>query len=124
MPSYRAPVDDFRFILTELYDANQILAYKEYADVTPDLMLSVVEEAGKFCEEVLSPINASGDSEGCTWDNGMVHTPKGYKEAFKQYADGGWIGLATDPEHGGQGLPAATTRPSRNRGDAVRRRTR
>ena len=105
MPSYRAPVDDIRFILTELYDVASILAYKEYADVTPDLLLSVVEEAGKFCEGVLSPINASGDAEGCTWENGVVRTPKGFKEAYKQYADGGWIGLAADPEHGGQGLP-------------------
>ena len=105
MPSYRAPVDDFRFILTELYDVAQVLAYKEYADVTPDLLLSVIEEAGKFCEEVLSPINASGDAEGCTWENGVVRAPKGFKEAYKQYADGGWIGLAADPEHGGQGLP-------------------
>ncbi|MCC7324512.1 MAG: acyl-CoA dehydrogenase family protein, partial [Gemmatimonadaceae bacterium] len=105
MPSYRAPVDDFRFILTELYDVAQVLAYKEYADVTPDLLLSVVEEGGKFCEEVLSPINASGDAEGCTWENGVVRAPKGFKEAYKQYADGGWIGLAAHPEHGGQGLP-------------------
>ncbi len=105
MPSYRAPVDDFRFILTELYDVAQVLAYKEYADVTPDLLLSVIEEGGKFCEEVLSPINASGDAEGCTWENGVVRAPKGFKEAYKQYADGGWIGLAAHPEHGGQGLP-------------------
>jgi len=66
MPTYRAPVDDLRFILTELHDVSPILAYKEYADVTPDLMMSVVEEAGKFCENVLAPINASGDVEGCT----------------------------------------------------------
>ena len=105
MPTYRAPVEDFRFILTELYDASQLTAYKEYADVSPDLMISVIEEAGKFCEEVLSPLNASGDAEGCTWENGVVRTPKGFKEAFKAYADGGWIGLACDPEHGGQGLP-------------------
>ncbi|MEP7383010.1 MAG: acyl-CoA dehydrogenase C-terminal domain-containing protein [Gemmatimonadota bacterium] len=105
MPTYRAPVDDFRFILTELYDASQLTAYEEYAEVTPDLMMSIVEEAGKFCEEVLGPLNASGDAEGCTWDNGVVRAPKGFKEAFKAYADGGWIGLAGDPKHGGQGLP-------------------
>ncbi|MEO6446597.1 MAG: acyl-CoA dehydrogenase C-terminal domain-containing protein [Gemmatimonadaceae bacterium] len=105
MPTYRAPVDDFRFILTELYDAAQLTAYKEYAEVSPDLMISVLEEAGKFCEEVLSPLNASGDAEGCTWDNGVVRTPKGFKEAFRAYGEGGWIGLASDPEHGGQGLP-------------------
>jgi alkylation response protein AidB-like acyl-CoA dehydrogenase len=105
MPTYRAPVDDFRFILTELYDAAQLTAYSAYADVSPDLMVSVVEEAGKFCEGVLAPLNASGDAEGCTWENGVVRTPKGFKDAFKAYADGGWIGLASDPEHGGQGLP-------------------
>lgn len=105
MPTYRAPVDDFRFILTELYDASRLTAYKEYADFAPDLMMSIVEEAGKFCEEVLSPLNASGDAEGCTWNDGVVTAPKGFKEAFKAYAEGGWIGLAADPEHGGQGLP-------------------
>ena len=105
MPTYRAPVDDLRFILTELHDVSPILAYKEYADVTPDLMMSVVEEAGKFCENVLAPINASGDAEGCTWENGAVRTPNGFKEAYRQYAEGGWIGLAASPEHGGQGLP-------------------
>ena len=105
MPTYRAPVDDFRFILTELYDASTLTAYKEYADISPDLMMSVIEEAGKFCEEVLGPLNAAGDREGCTWENGTVRAPAGFKEAFKAYADGGWIGLASDPEHGGQGLP-------------------
>ncbi|MCC6771146.1 MAG: acyl-CoA dehydrogenase C-terminal domain-containing protein [Gemmatimonadaceae bacterium] len=105
MPTYRAPVDDFRFILTELYDASQLTAYQAYADISPDLMMSIVEEAGKFCEEVLAPINASGDAEGCTWEQGVVRTPSGFKEAFRAYADGGWIGLASDPEHGGQGLP-------------------
>lgn len=105
MPTYRAPVEDFRFILTELYDVSQVLAYREYAEVTPDLVLSVIEEAGKFCEGVLAPINASGDAEGCRWENGVVHTPAGFRDAYRQYADGGWIGLAADPEHGGQGLP-------------------
>jgi len=105
MPTYHAPVEDFRFILTELYDASRLSAYSEYADVTTDLMMSVVEEAGKFCEQVFAPINASGDAEGCTWENGVVRTPKGFKEAFAAYAEGGWIGLASDPEHGGQGLP-------------------
>lgn len=105
MPTYRAPTDEFRFILTELYDASTLTAYNEYAEVPVDLMLSVIEEAGKLCEDVLFPLNASGDAQGCTWENGVVRTPAGFKEAFKQYADGGWIGLAADGEHGGQGLP-------------------
>jgi len=105
MPTYRAPVDDYRFLLTELFDASQLTAYKEYAECPPDLMVSVLEEAGRFCEEVLSPLNASGDAEGCTWENGVVRTPAGFKEAFKAYADGGWIGLSGEPAHGGQGLP-------------------
>jgi alkylation response protein AidB-like acyl-CoA dehydrogenase len=105
MPTYRAPVDDYRFLLTELFDASQLTAYKEYAEVPPDLMVSVLEEAGRFCEEVLAPLNASGDAEGCTWEKGEVRTPTGFKEAFKAYGDGGWGGLACDPLHGGQGLP-------------------
>jgi len=82
MPTYRAPVDDYRFLLTELFDAAQLTAYKEYAEFPPDLMVSVLEEAGRFCEEVLAPINRNGDREGCVWSpDNTVKTPTGFKDA-------------------------------------------
>ncbi len=106
MPTYRAPITDYRFLLTELFDTSRLSAYAGYEEVTPDLLASVAEEAGKLCEDLLFPLNMSGDAEGCTWENGVVRTPKGFKEAYKAYAGGGWIGLAGDPAYGGQGLPA------------------
>ena len=105
MPTYRAPTADYRFLLTEVFDTARLATYPGYEEITPDLLTSIVDEAGKICEEVLFPLNQSGDAEGCTWENGVVRTPKGFKEAFRQYADGGWIGLSGDPAYGGQGLP-------------------
>ena len=105
MPTYRAPIDDYRFLLTEVFDTAKLSSYPGYEEVTPDLLVSVVEEAGKLCEGLLFPLNMSGDAEGCTWENGVVRTPAGFKDAFRQYADGGWIGVAGDPAYGGQGLP-------------------
>jgi alkylation response protein AidB-like acyl-CoA dehydrogenase len=105
MPRYNAPLEDYRFVLTELFDAGQLTSYPAYSEATPDLLISVLEEAGKFAEEVLFPINQTGDAEGCTWDNGSVRTPTGFRDAFRQYAAGGWIGLSADPAYGGQGLP-------------------
>ena len=105
MPTFRAPVDDYRFLLTEVFDAARLASFPGYQDATPDLLVSVVEEAGRLCEELLFPLNMAGDAEGCTWDNGEVRTPKGFADAFRQYAEGGWIGLSADPAVGGQGLP-------------------
>lgn len=105
MPTYRAPIDDYRFLLTEVFDTAKLSTYPGYEEVTPDLLASVVEEAGKLCETLLFPLNMSGDAEGCTWENGVVRAPTGFRDAFKQYADAGWIGLACDPAFGGQGLP-------------------
>jgi alkylation response protein AidB-like acyl-CoA dehydrogenase len=105
MPTYRAPIDDFRFIFSELFDTGQLATYPGYEEASTELMLSVLEEGGRVCEEVLFPLNQSGDEEGCTWDNGNVRTPRGFRDAFRQYAEGGWIGLAADPAYGGQGLP-------------------
>ena len=66
---------------------------------------AVLEEGGKLCEEVLFPLNRSGDEEGCTFENGVVRTPKGFSEAYKLFREGGWTSLACDPDYGGQGLP-------------------
>jgi alkylation response protein AidB-like acyl-CoA dehydrogenase len=105
MPSYRAPVTDYRFLLTEVFDVGRLTKYAPYAEATPDVLMSVLEEGGKWCEEVLFPLNMNADAEGCTWNAGAVTTPKGYKEAYRDYCQAGWLGLSCDPEHGGQGLP-------------------
>lgn len=105
MPTYRAPADDYRFLLSEVLDGARLASYPGYTDATVELMTSVIAEAGTLCEQVMFPLNMSGDAEGCTYDNGTVRTPKGFADAFRQYAEGGWIGVSCDPAYGGQGLP-------------------
>ncbi len=106
MPTYKAPVDDVLFLL------NDVLGYERYsnlpgfADATPDIVEAILGEAARFCEEVVQPLNQTGDRQGCTRaDDGSVTTPDGFKEAYDTYSQAGWIGLAADPEYGGQGLP-------------------
>lgn len=105
MPIYKAPLDDVRFVLDTIVGKDSLSALPGYEDATPDLIDQVLTEGAKLCEEVLFPLNQSGDAEGCTYENGVVRTPKGFKEAYTQYAEGGWIGLSCDPAYGGQGLP-------------------
>jgi alkylation response protein AidB-like acyl-CoA dehydrogenase len=111
MSTYRAPLADMQFVLRELAGVDAITklpGYEEAADVVD----AILEEAGTFASEVLDPINASGDREGCTWRDGEVSTPKGFKEAYKQFAAAGWIGLPVPPEYGGQGLPQLLLGPT------------
>jgi len=105
MPSYRAPIADYRFLLSEVFDVASLTAYPGYGDAELDVLLSALEEGGKFCEDVLFPLNMPGDAEGCHWEAGKVTTPKGFPEAYRAFADAGWLGLACDPACGGQGLP-------------------
>src|SRR5580698_3997500 len=109
MPSYKAPLEDMRFVLHELYDSKTIAELPGCADFTPELMDSVLDEAAKFTEEVLFPLNQSGDLEGCTYENGVVRTPSGFKEAYKGFREGGWTAMASSPEYGGQGLPVSSS---------------
>jgi hypothetical protein len=106
MPVYRAPVQDTLFLLNDVLGIERYANLPGFANATPDMIEAVLTEAGKFCEEVLFPINQSGDLEGCTrHDDGSVTTPKGFKQAYKAYSEAGW-GLLTAPEEfGGQGLP-------------------
>jgi alkylation response protein AidB-like acyl-CoA dehydrogenase len=105
MTVYKAPLRDFRFVLNELLDVRELAKLPGYEEATPDTIEAILEEAAKLCEEVLFPINRSGDEEGCTYENGVVRTPKGFKEAYRTFREGGWTALACDPEWGGQGLP-------------------
>jgi alkylation response protein AidB-like acyl-CoA dehydrogenase len=106
MATYKAPLRDIRFVMHELLDSGSVAALPGYEQVTPELMDAVIEEAARLSENVLLPLNLSGDSEGCTYENGVVRTPLGFKEAYKILIEGGWTGLACDPEYGGQGMPS------------------
>jgi alkylation response protein AidB-like acyl-CoA dehydrogenase len=105
MTTYKAPLRDYRFVLEELLEVEQLAKLPGYAEATPEIFRAVLEEGGKLCEEVLFPLNRSGDEEGCTYENGTVTTPKGFKAAYDTFREGGWTALGCDPEYGGQGLP-------------------
>ena len=105
MPVYKAPLETMRFVLNDVLNVSQLSELPGYEQATPDLMESILEEGSKFCEEVLFPLNQSGDQEGCHFDNGQVTTPKGFKEAYANYTQGGWTSLSADPLYGGMGLP-------------------
>jgi len=107
MPVYRAPVEDYKFLMHELFEVEKQTDLPRFADLTADLVDDILANAGKFCEEVLHPLNQSGDEEGCHFENGVVRTPKGFKEAYQQFIAGGWTGIACDPKYGGQGLPTS-----------------
>ena len=105
MATYQAPLRDMRFVLHELLDARELAELPGYEQATPELVDAVLEEAAKLCEQVLFPLNLPGDKEGCTFENGVVRTPAGFKEAYRTFVEGGWTALACDPEYGGQGMP-------------------
>ncbi|MDO8882577.1 MAG: acyl-CoA dehydrogenase C-terminal domain-containing protein [Pseudotabrizicola sp.] len=104
MPTYTAPVKDMQFLLHNVLKVTQADT-PGYADLDESFTAAVLEEAGKVASDVLAPLNASGDREGCVLENGVVRTPKGFDAAFKAMKEGGWTALDCDPEYGGQGLP-------------------
>ncbi|WP_168013301.1 acyl-CoA dehydrogenase C-terminal domain-containing protein [Halomonas salinarum] len=106
MPDYQAPLRDLRFVMDELLDfPGHYARLPGGEDATPDVVGAILEEGARFSREVLLPINQSGDREGCLLEGGEVKAPGGFKEAYRQYVEGGWPGLAAEPEFGGQGLP-------------------
>jgi alkylation response protein AidB-like acyl-CoA dehydrogenase len=108
MPSYTPPLRDMQFVIHEVFNVvDELKQIPKHADIDADTINAVLEEGGKFAAEVTFPLNASGDAEGCTLDNTThaVTTPKGFKEAYRQYVEGGWPALSCDPAYGGQGLP-------------------
>jgi len=108
MASYTPPIRDMQFVLHELLrTTDELKALPAHADIDADTINAVIEEAGKFAAEVAFPLNLSGDEEGCTLDKSTheVKAPKGFKEAYAKYVEGGWAALSCDPAYGGQGLP-------------------
>lgn len=106
MPDYKAPLRDIKFVMSELLDSEQHYASLNGGeDATPDMVDAIIAEGAKFCEQVLSPLNQVGDREGCHLADGMVKTPTGFKEAYRQYVESGWPSMTADPNYGGQGLP-------------------
>ena len=105
MQVYKAPLRDMQFVIHELHDSATITSLPGLGEISAELIDSVLAEAGKFAEGVLLPINASGDEEGCTYENGVVRTPAGFKDAYRKFRDGGWTAIAASPEFGGQDLP-------------------
>jgi 3-(methylthio)propanoyl-CoA dehydrogenase len=104
---YQAPLRDLRFVLHELLDTKTLAGTGAFADYSVELADSVLAEAARFAEQVLEPLNQSGDREGARWSAVGVTTPKGFKEAYRQYVEGGWPAMGADPEFGGQPTPNA-----------------
>lgn len=105
MPEFKAPIRDIQFTLYDVLNAEQHYEKIGAEEASRDLIDAVISEGGKFAEEVLAPLNRIGDEQGCTFENGKVTTPAGFKEAYQQYVESGWPSLAGETEYGGQGLP-------------------
>jgi alkylation response protein AidB-like acyl-CoA dehydrogenase len=107
MSSYKAPLDDLRFALYDVLDVETQFAALGYAEAGRDVVDAILDEAGRFAESVLAPLNAVGDDIGCKFDpaSGDVTAPPGFGKAFQQFVEGGWTGLIDEPEHGGMGMP-------------------
>ena len=105
MIPYTAPLKDIWFVIDELIGLETVNSLPGCDGATEDIVQAILSEAGRFAAEVLAPINRSGDLEGCRLENGVVTTASGFKDAYRQFVDGGWNSLAFDPEYGGQGLP-------------------
>ena len=106
---YRAPLPDYRFLLDHVVGLDQVAATPLFADATPDAVSAILAEAGKLCENILAPLNRSGDTHPARLENGVVHTSPGFAAGYRAIADGGWIGMAAAPDRGGMGLPMAVT---------------
>ena len=110
MPVYNAPTDDVMFLLNDVFHIERHNNVAGFGDATPDVVEAMLVEAGKLCSEVLTPLNRTGDIEGCTrHEDGRVTTPAGFQGAYDQLVAGGWVGLSCPTEYGGQGLPGTLT---------------
>ena len=111
MSEYRAPLRDMQFVLKELAGLDEIAQLPGCEEVNAELVDQILEEAAKFASGVLAPLNKPADEEGSKWENGAVRTPKGFKEAYKKFVEGGWNALQAPTEYGGQGLPKTVSTP-------------
>ncbi|HEV8108203.1 MAG TPA: acyl-CoA dehydrogenase [Burkholderiales bacterium] len=111
MSTYAAPLKDMRFVLNELAGLSEVARLPGYEEATPDTVDAILEEAARFASGVLDPLNRSGDQEGSKWSDGEVRTPKGFRDAYRQFAEGGWNALPFEPDWGGQGLPKLVATP-------------
>lgn len=105
MPEYKAPIRDVKFVMQELLNCENHYQHLGYEDASVDMVDAIIAEAAKLTEQVVAPLNQIGDQQGCTWTDGVVTTPDGFKEAYQQYVEGGWPTLSQSEEFGGQGLP-------------------
>ena len=106
---YRAPVNDYRFLMENIVGFTEVAATEKYSEATPDMADAILTEAAKMCEAILAPLNRSGDLHPAHLENGKVRTSPGYAEGYKAIAEGGWIGMSASPEVGGMGLPMTLT---------------
>jgi len=105
MPEYKAPIRDIKFVMQELLECDKHYQQLGYQEASEEMVDAIITEAAKFTEQVISPLNQIGDQQGCTWTEGVVTTPDGFKEAYQQYVEAGWPTLSQSEEFGGQGLP-------------------
>ena len=111
MSEYKAPLRDMHFVLQELAGLAEIAKLPGCEEINAELVDQILEESAKFASGVLSPLNKPADKEGSKWDKGSVTTPKGFKEAYRQFVEAGWNALQAPAEHGGQGLPKIVSTP-------------
>ncbi|MGR3650586.1 MAG: acyl-CoA dehydrogenase [Roseovarius sp.] len=106
---YRAPVEDYRFLFQHVIGMADVAATDRFSEAAPDMTDAILTEAGRMCEEVLSPLNRAGDLHPAHLENGVVRTSPGYADGYRAIATGGWIAISADPDHGGMGLPMMLT---------------
>ncbi|MDY0011285.1 MAG: acyl-CoA dehydrogenase [Rhodocyclaceae bacterium] len=111
MADYQPPIRDMRFVVEELAGLKNLTGLPRFREISPDLVASILEEAGKFASGVLAPLNRGGDQVGASWHQGQVTCPPGWQDAYRQFAAAGWQSVACDPEQGGQGLPRLVAAP-------------
>jgi len=108
---YRAPREEFAFVLHDVFRVHERTDLPGYAELTPEFTAAVIDGAATICEERLQPLNRVGDEVGCRFEHGEVHTPTGFRDAYRDYVEGGWPALGFDPRWGGQGLPHVLSLP-------------
>src|SRR5437868_14857026 len=111
MAEYVAPIKDMQFVLKKVVGLDQVNTLPGWEEVTEDVVDAILEEASKFANEVLSPLNVQGDRHGAKWKDGAVTTPPGFKDAYRQYSQAGWNNIASPAKFGGQELPHLVSTP-------------